>query len=740
MNDITNPTNLQNPSRRDFIVKTAVAGGGLALGLVGCASTETASNAPYTGPQAEINSWVLVRPNDEVVVRIARSEMGQGTLTGLAQLVAEELDCDWNKVRTEHVLPGQNLANKRVWGDMSTGGSRGIRTSHDYVRRAGAAAKMMLVQAAANEWKVPASELTVDKGIITHKASGRSTSYGKVADAAAKVTPPDQKTIKLRDPRQWKIAGKPVKRLDTGDKLDGSKKYAVDITLPGMVHAAVMDCPVFGGKLVSFDQSKIASMPGKPQALRVNETTVAVVADTWWRAKKALEALPKVWDYGPNANVQHTDIMKQVASGLSGNENVFADINDGDAIKAIAGAARKVEAVYEVPFIPHVCMEPMNATVRLSPGKAECWVATQNAEASMATLSQTAGVPLNQCEVYKLDLGGGFGRRGGNQDFTRQATLIAMQLPPGTPVKMLWTREEDLGHDFYRPIQQARCSAGLDANGNLVGLHIRVAGQSINAFANPAAIKDGRDVRQLQGLWKEAKVWPNDAQFGYTPPNLRTEYAMRNTHVPVGPWRGVNTNHNGIFAECFIEECARAAGKDSVEFRRALLKNHKYHLGVLNAAAAKGDWGKPLPAGRHRGIAQFMGYGSYSAAVAEVSVNGNDVKIHRMVLATNCGHAVSLEQIATQVQGGVAMGISTLMSESSVRDGRIYEVNFDRLALPKIQHMPKVETVILNTYDFWGGVGEPTICVVVPAVLNAIFAATGKPVRHVPFNNGMRLV
>ena len=744
MNDITNPTHLensqlQNPSRRDFIVNTAVVGGGLALSLVGCA-TGTDSSGPYTGPVSEINSWVLVRANDEVVVRIARSEMGQGTLTGLAQLVAEELDADWDKVRTEHVNPGQNLANKRVWGDMSTGGSRGIRTSHDYVRRAGAAAKIMLVQAAANEWKVPASELAVDKGIITHKASGRSTSYGKVADAAAKVTPPDLKSIKLRDPRQWKIAGKPVKRLDTGDKLDGSKKYAVDVTLPGMLHAAIMACPVFGGKLVSFDQSKIANMPGKPQALRVSETTVAVVADTWWRAKKALEALPKVWDEGPNAKVQQTDIMKHVASGLTGNDNVFADINDGDAIKAIAGAVTKVEAVYHSPFIPHVCMEPMNATVRLSPGKAECWVATQNAEASMATLSQTAGVPLNQCEVYKMDLGGGFGRRGGNQDFTRQATLIAKQLPPGTPVKMLWTREEDLGHDFYRPIQQARCSAGLDAKGNLVGLHIRVTGQSINAFANPAAIKDGRDRRQLQGLWKEPNMFPNDAQFGYTPPNLRTEYAMRNSHVPVGPWRGVNTNHNGIFAECFIEECARAAGRDSVEFRRALLGKHKYHLGVLNAAAEKGDWGKPLPPGVHRGIAQFMGYGSYSAATAEVSVNGNDVKIHRMVLATNCGHAVSLEQIATQVQGGVAMGISTLMSESSVRDGKIYDVNFDKLAMPKIQHMPKVETVLLNTYDFWGGVGEPTICVVVPAVLNAIYAATGTMVRHIPFNNGMRLV
>ena len=461
-----------------------------------------------------------------------------------------------------------------------------------------------------------------------------------------------------------------------------------------------------------------------------------MVADTWWRAKKALDALPIVWDEGDNAKVSQAAILKHLSTGLDSTD-AFADINDGDVTAAIKGAAKKVEAVYTAPFIPHVCMEPMNATVRLTADKAECWVASQNAEASMATLSQTSGLPLSACEVYKMDLGGGFGRRGGTQDYVRQATLIAKQLPAGTPVKMLWTREEDLGHDFYRPIAMAKMTAGLDAQGNLIALNIRVSGQSINAFANPAAIKDGKDVRQLQGMWKE----PGDAQIGYSPPNLRTEYAMRNTHVPVGPWRGVNTNQNGFFLECFMEEAARAAGKDSLEFRRAVLQKHPKHLAVLNAAADKAGWGKPLPAGRHRGIAQFMGYGSYSAAVAEVSVSAKgDVKVHRMVLATNCGHAVSVEQIATQVQGGVGMGMSTLMSQSSVANGRITETNFHLLQLPKIVHMPKVETVIAPTFDFWGGVGEPTICVVVPSILNAVFAATGKPVRSVPLSGGLRLV
>ena len=496
-----------------------------------------------------------------------------------------------------------------------------------------------------------------------------------------------------------------------------------------------MQCPVFGGKLVSFDQSKIANLPGKPQALRISETTVAVVADTWWRAKKALDALPKVWDEGPNATVSQAGILKHLSTGLNSTD-AFADINDGDALKAIAGAAKKVEAVYHCPFVPHACMEPMNATVRLTADKAECWVATQNAEASLAALSQTSGLPLSQCEVYKMDLGGGFGRRGGIQDFTRQATLIAKQLPPGTPVKMLWTREEDLAQDFYRPIAQCKLTAGLDDQGNLTGLHIRVSGQSINAFANPAAIKDGRDVRQLQGYFKA----PGDAQLGYSPANLRTEYAMRNTHVPVGPWRGVNTNQNGYFLECFMDEVAKAAGRDPLEFRQSLMQKHPKHLAVLNAAAEKAGWGTPLPAGRHRGIAQFMGYGSYSAAVAEVSVNNGNIKVHRMVLSTNCGHAVSLEQIAAQVQGGVVYGMSGLMSESSVANGRIVETNFHTLHMPKIVHMPKVETVIQPTFDFWGGVGEPTICVVVPSILNAVYAATGKPVRSAPLAGGLRLV
>jgi isoquinoline 1-oxidoreductase beta subunit len=718
-------------SRRAFIVGSAAASGGLAIGMrlpLGAGPAD-AQSAPAAG--AEINAWVVVKPDDTCVIRIARSEMGQGTLTGLAQLVAEELECDWKKVTTESITPGQNLARKRVWGEMGTGGSRGIRTSQDYVRRGGAVARVMLLQAAAEQWNVPVAEVSVSDGIITHGASGRRTSYGKVADAAAKLTAPDPASITLKDPKDWKIAGKPMKRLDTADKLNGSKVYAIDLKLPGMLHAAVKACPVFGGKLVSYDEAKVSGRPGVRRVVKVNDSTVAVVADTWWRAKSALDALPIVWSEGAGASQSSATIAEHLAEGLTAKE-AYAFRNEGDAPAAIQGAAQKVEAVYSTPFLAHATMEPMNCTVKVSADRAECWVPTQNSEASLAALSEQSGIPLPKCEVYRHDLGGGFGRRGGTQDFVRQATLIAKQFPD-VPVKMAWSREEDMGHDFYRPISQCKLTAGLDDKGALVGLHVRVSGQSINAFVNPALIANNKDDRQLQGYTDK----PGDAQLGYTVPNLLIEYVMRNTHVPVGPWRGVNTNQNAVYMECFIEEVARAAGADSLVFRQALMGKHPKHLAVLNAAAEKAGWGKPLPASVHRGLAQFMGYGSYSAAVAEVSVSSEGkLKVHRLVMALNCGHAVNPDQIAAQVEGSVAYGLTAAFyGECPVENGRMTDLNFDRYQILRLAEMPKVETVIVPTNDFWGGVGEPTICVVTPAVLNALFAATGKPVRSLPLKN-----
>ena len=539
-------------SRRNFIGASAAAGGGLALGMrVPFGVSPAAAQAT-----AEINVWVAIKPDDTCVIRIARSEMGQGTLTGLAQLVAEELECDWKKVTTEQVTPGANLARKRAWGEMGTGGSRGIRSSQEYVRQGGAAARMMLMQAAADEWKVPIGELTVSDGVIAHAASKRSTSYGKVADAAAKLAPPDPKSIKLKDAKDWKIAGKALKRLDTDDKLDGSKVYAIDVNLPGMLCAAIKDCPVFGGRLKSYDEAKIAGMRGVRRTVKVNDSAVAVVADTWWRAKTALDALPIVWEEGASAAQSDASIAEHLKEGLTASAT-NGERQNGNALAAIAAAAKRVEAVYGTPFLAHACMEVMNATVRLSGDRAEVWVATQNAEASLAALSEASGIPLANCEVHRHDLGGGFGRRGGTQDYVHQAVAIAKQFP-NVPIKLIWSREEDQAHDFYRPISQCRLSAGLDADGNLTALHVRVSGQSINATLNPAGIVAGRDMRQLQGYYEQ----PGDAELGYSIPNLRIEYAMRNTHVPVGPWRGVNTNQNAVYMECFMDEVARAAGKD----------------------------------------------------------------------------------------------------------------------------------------------------------------------------------
>ena len=733
---------LENDSRRQFIVKGTLLGGGLMLGIGALPDLAYAQidnkydpNTPTKVGDSEVNAWVSILPDDTVFIRIARSEMGQGTRTGLAQLVTEELECNWKKVKTQSATPGQSLARKRVWGEHGTGGSRGIRISEDYVRRGAAAARIMLVQAAANQWNVPVSELKVDKGVITHIPSGRKTTYGKVAELASTLTPPDPKSITLKDPRTWKVAGQPYARIDTANKVNGTKVFGFDLLLPGMLCASVKSCPVFGGKLVSYDEAKVLKLRGVKGVVKINDNTVAVVADTWWRAKTALDILPIVWDEGKGANVSQADINKMMRDGLD-EQGDFWQRKEGDAPATISGSAKKVEAIYFTPFQAHVTMEPMNATVKIIGDRAEAWVPTQNGEGSLAALSEATGFPLEKCEVYKLDAGCGLGRRGSTQDFVRYAAKVA-QAYPGIPVKVIWSREEDLTHDFYHPIAMAKMTAGLDGAGNMTGMHIKVAGQSINATLAPHNIKDGKDIRQLQGLYEKGP----DAQLGYTFPTLLTEYVMKNTLVPVGPWRGVNTNQNGIFMECFMDECAKAAGKDPVQFRQALMQSHPKHLGVLNAAAKKANWEKPLPPGVFRGVAQFMGYASYSACVAEVSVKNNIVKVNRLVFALNCGHVVNPYLTREQIEGSVAMALGAIFNpEITVENGRIKEQNFDSYPLLKLSSTPRIESVLVPTYDFWGGVGEPTICVVGPAVANAVSAAIGRPVRNFPlYKEGLTL-
>jgi isoquinoline 1-oxidoreductase beta subunit len=718
-------------ARRSFIIGSAAVGAGLALGLkipFGASVVRAQDGSP------EITAWVVIRPDDTVVIRVARSEMGQGTLTGLAQMVAEELECDWSKVTTEYPTPGQSVARKRVWGDFSTGGSRGIRDSHQYVRQGGATARVMLVQAAADAWGVPASECSAANSVITHKPSGRTTTYGKVAEAAAKLTPPAN--VSLKDPKDWKLIGKSVKRLDTMDKLTGVQVYGADLKLPGMLNAAIKDCPVFGGKVKSFEAAKVTGIPGVRHVVPVGDSAVAVVADTWWQAKTALDALPIVWDEGPNAQVSSATIAEMLKAGLDA-EQAFVGNQNGDAKAAIAGAVKKIEAVYAYPFQNHAPMEPMNATAKYTPDRCEVWGPTQNGEAAFAAVLDASGLPADKCEFYKVHLGGGFGRRVAYQDYVTQAVLIAKQIP-GTPVKLLWTREEDMLHGRYHPVMQCKLVGALDASNNLTGLHMRLSGQSILSAVRPAALQDGKDPLTFQGLNATG-----DFAIGYTIPNLLIDHAMRNTHVPPGFWRGVNINQNAIFLECFVDELAHAAGQDALEFRRKLMSKHPKHLAVLNAVADRAGWGKPAPRGVYRGLAQMMSFNSYVAACAEVSVTGgNKVKVHRIVAATDPGYAVNPAQIERQIAGSFVYGLSALfMEECTVKNGAIEQTNFTTYDSMRIAQMPKVESIIMPSGGFWGGVGEPTICVAAPAVLNAFFAATGKRIRTIPLkNHGIQMV
>ncbi|SCB54179.1 isoquinoline 1-oxidoreductase, beta subunit [Bradyrhizobium shewense] len=713
-------------NRRAFVIGTAAVGAGLAIGL----------DLPFGGPAVvraadgspEIGAWVVVRPDDTVVIRIARSEMGQGSLTGLAQLVAEELECDWTKVTTEYPTPGQSVARKRVWGDFSTGGSRGIRSSQDYVRKGGATARVMLIQAAADAWKVPASECAAANSVITHTPSGKTTTYGKVAEAAAKLSPPAD--VKLKDPKDWKLIGKGVKRLDTVDKTNGAMIYGADIKLPGMLNAAIKDCPVFGGKLKSFDEAKIASMKGVKKVVKVGDTAVAVVADTWWHAKTALEALPIVWDEGDNAKVSSESIAKWLAEGLNNDQPAYVGNKNGDAKAAIASAAKKVEAIYSYPYQNHATMEPMNATALYTADKCEVWCGTQNGEAAFAAVLEASGLPADKCDVHKVMLGGGFGRRG-QTDYVRQAVMIAKEMP-GTPVKLLWSREEDMAHGRYHPITQCKMTGAFDANNNLVALHYRLSGQSILFSLRPEALQNGMDPAAFQGVAQSG-----EAAFGYSVPNLLVEHAMRNPHVPPGFWRGVNVNHNAIYMECFMDELAQAAGQDPLEFRRKLMGNHPKHLAVLNAVAEKIGWTTPAPQGVYRGIAQVMGYGSYVAGAAEISVtDGSKIKVHRIVASTDPGYVVNPAQVERQIAGSFVYGLSALFyGGCTVKDGKIEQTNFDTYNSMRINEMPKVESVMVPSGGFWGGVGEPTIGVAAPAVLNAYFAATGKRIRSVPLRD-----
>src|SRR5262245_11685568 len=705
------------PNRRTFLASIAASGGALMLGF----DLEHARAAAAT----EITAWIVIAPDDQVTIRIAKSEMGQGVFTGLAMLVAEELECDWNRVRAELATPHDNLARDRVYGDMSTGGSRSIRNSEMMLRKAGATAREMLIAAAAARWGVASTECRAEKGVVRNVASGRSVRYGEIAEAAAHVPPPTQVTLK--DAKDWTLIGQPTRRLDAPDKVLGRTTYGIDVQLPGMLNAALVQCPVFKGTLKSVDDSKARGIRGVRKIVALKDA-VAVVADSFWHAQQAANALAITWDDGHNGSVSSNSIADFMRGGLDAHD-AGVGRKTGNVTDALASTTQRIEAEYSVPFLAHATMEPQNCTAHVSGDRVEVWVPTQNAEASLAAAAQAAGVPTRNVVLHPLMIGGGFGRRGVVQDFVRYAVLIAKEVD--APVKAVWSREEDMRHDYYRPVAMGRLTAGLDAGGALTALKVRLAGHSILATLTPFGFPNRVDLQFQEGFLED---------MPYDVPHYLADYAMRNTHVPVGFWRCVNHTQNCFFRESFIDELAHAASADPYRYRRNLIRAHKYadkFLGVLDAAAQRAAWGTPLPAGVHRGIALNEAYGTFVAAVCEASVSaGGEARMHRIVVALDPGTIVNPLSVETQVQSAVVYGLTaTLYGEITIENGRVEQANFNDYPMLRMAEMPKVECVLAPSGGFVSGCGEQPVSVVAPALCNAIFAATGKRIRSLPVKN-----
>ena len=708
--------------RRILLKSAVVAGGALTLGFD---SPFGRAARAEDGPR-EITAWIVIAPDDRVTIRIARSEMGQGITTALPMLVAEELGCDWANVRTEFVAPEENLRRNRAWGDMSTGGSRSVRTSQDFLRKAGATAREMLIAAAAARWNVPAHECAAQNGIITHAPSRRTLRFGEIADAAAAVTPP--KNVRLKAPNEWTLIGTPRKRLDVADKVSGKPIYAIDVRLPDMLFAALAQCPVFRGKLKDVDETRIAGMRGVRQVIRFDDA-VAVVADGWWQASRALDALGVTWDAGGNGAVTSDSIAASLRAGLDSAE-AGVGREQGDAVTRLSQSPARLTAEYHLPYLAHATLEPQNCTARVVGDQVEIWVPTQHGESAIAAAAAAASVPPRNVKVHKMMLGGGFGRRGIVQDFIPHAVKIARQV--GRPVQTIWSREEDIRHDYYRPTMMARMTAALDADGLPQAWHVRLAGNSIiHTLFSGGFLGGGIDKHAQEGFTDD---------MPYDVANFRVDFVERNAHVPVGFWRGVSHTQNCFFKECFIDEMAHAAGQDPYRYRRRLIGKHpqadKFRA-VLDAAAKAAGWGTPAPAGHYRGMALEEVDNAFMGAVAEISVGADGaLKVHRFVCAIDCGHVVNPMTVEMQIASGVAFGLTaTLYGEITIRDGRVRESNFHDYGMLRLAEMPKVETVLVPSGGFWGGVGEPPSAIVAPAVCNAIFAATGQRIRSLPLKN-----
>ena len=723
-------------TRRNFIVTTAAAGGGMALGFylpgaqVLAAATDlegAIAGKPWTPPTdgagSEVNAWLLIAPDDTVTIRVAMNEMGTGVFTSMPMIIAEELQCDWGKVKAEYASANRNLKEGRVYKWMVTSSGNAVMRSREYLQQAGASARERLIQAAANEWGVPASSCTAKDSVITHTATDRSLRYGELASAAANIQLAQEPAIKTPD--QFTLLGKPLARLDTPVKVNGSAIYGADVRLPDMLFATSKTSPIVGAKLKSYDFSAIKNRPGVHSVVEFQgedkatglRSGVAVVADTWWRAKTALELLPLEWDYGPNTHINSKDIAQRDLEVLNKKTGAIA-LDEGDALGAMNSAAQVVEAVYSAPHQAHAPLEPLGCTAQVKDNRVDIWLGTQRPESALQEAARHAGVAPENAYVHNCFLGGGFGGRVGRREVA-QAVEIAKTLG-GRPVKLLWTREEDMNNNYYNPNPMARFQAGMGTDGMPVAWFNRITSDSIFHWRGWKGI-DGAASGHLDDM-------------PYRVPNKRVEYIMRNKHIPVAFWR---ISPNVFMLESFMDEVAHASGKDPIEFRRALLSDAPRFLNVLDKVVDEADWGKSLPEGTAQGFSISETFGTVVAEVAQVSVSKRgEVNVEKVVTALDCGNIVNPLIIENMVESGIAFGLSAaLYGEITLKDGRVEQSNFDDYPIMKLGEMPEVEThFALSGGDKWGGIAG-SMPGAQAAVANAIFRVTGKRIRSIPFKH-----
>jgi isoquinoline 1-oxidoreductase beta subunit len=684
-------------NRRTFLRTGATAAGGLMVGF------RLPLRAQAATP-VKLNAWVHVGTDDTVTLFIHKAEMGQGTVTSLSMLLAEELECDWKKIRTE--FPG---INREYGGNQGVVGSQSIRSSYQPLRRAGATAREMLIQAAAQKWGVDPSQCRAVQGAIVNTSSNARLSYGSLAEAAAKAPPPVNVTLK--DPAQFAIIGKPRKRLDTPDKTTGRATFGIDVRLPGMLYAVAERCPVFGGKVASFDATAAKAVPGVKHVVQI-AAGVAVVADNTWSANQGRKALKVQWDEGAHAGLNSAAITKDFADRAQ-QPGVVAR-KEGDAPAALAGASKKLEAVYEVPYLAHAPMEPLNCTADVRPGSCEVWASTQGQSAAFQAALGITGLKPDQVKVHTLYMGGGFGRRARN-DYVGEAVEVSKAV--GAPVQLTWMREDDMQQDWYRPASYTRFAAGLDADGWPVAITSRIVCPPFGG------IRDGLSRTGVEGV--------SDMVYGI--PNILVDYHAADPGIPVSYWRSVGYSQNTFFLESFIDEIAAAGGKDPLELRRRFVAKNARLLAVLNLAADKAGWGKPLPKGHGRGIGFSDNVGSFTAQIAEVSVQQGKLRVHRVVCAVDCGEVVNPAGVEQQIQSGIAFGLTAALKGAITIDrGRVQQGNFHQYDMLRIDEMPQVEVHLAPSHAAPGGIGEASTPGIAPAVANAIFAATGKRVRRLP--------